>query len=211
MFFPFCRKRVSGSRNVNGTLPKTCICAEGCRRLFGVIAFIVWLYKQRWSIKWENVTVFPLQGFMFGKSGEILTMRLRSLSFRALLQQVWIMQWGCHESQMVFADLARYMLDFNCVIWRQEIQKHFSSTTNLEKNTTCLKISCHMELSSNSLVLKERHCKHAHFWHSNMHMVCSCLCVPRFLQDGQKFNLHLLKSYLFGYSNLNICTAIHIK
>ncbi|XP_010127954.1 PREDICTED: multidrug resistance protein 1-like, partial [Chlamydotis macqueenii] len=28
-----------------------------------------------------------IQGFMFGKSGEILTMRLRSLSFRALLQQ----------------------------------------------------------------------------------------------------------------------------
>ncbi|KAM7123898.1 ATP-dependent translocase ABCB1-like [Ciconia maguari] len=29
-----------------------------------------------------------IQGFMFGKSGETLTMRLRSLSFRALLQQV---------------------------------------------------------------------------------------------------------------------------
>ncbi|XP_009993265.1 PREDICTED: multidrug resistance protein 1-like [Chaetura pelagica] len=30
---------------------------------------------------------YIIQGFMFGKSGEILTMRLRSLSFRALLQQ----------------------------------------------------------------------------------------------------------------------------
>uniref|UniRef100_A0A663MQY4 ABC-type xenobiotic transporter n=1 Tax=Athene cunicularia TaxID=194338 RepID=A0A663MQY4_ATHCN len=35
-----------------------------------------------------DVAVLSLpQGFMFGKSGEILTMRLRSLSFRALLQQ----------------------------------------------------------------------------------------------------------------------------
>ncbi|KAH1178048.1 hypothetical protein KIL84_011750, partial [Mauremys mutica] len=28
-----------------------------------------------------------IQGFMFGKSGEVLTKRLRSLSFKALLQQ----------------------------------------------------------------------------------------------------------------------------
>ncbi|XP_009077778.1 PREDICTED: multidrug resistance protein 1-like, partial [Acanthisitta chloris] len=33
------------------------------------------------------LAAYIVQGFMFGKSGEILTMRLRSLSFRALLQQ----------------------------------------------------------------------------------------------------------------------------
>ncbi|XP_069716416.1 ATP-binding cassette sub-family B member 5 [Phaenicophaeus curvirostris] len=33
------------------------------------------------------LVAYIIQGFMFGKSGEILTMRLRSLSFRALLQQ----------------------------------------------------------------------------------------------------------------------------
>ncbi|NXB80580.1 MDR1 protein, partial [Donacobius atricapilla] len=33
------------------------------------------------------LTAYIIQGFMFGKSGETLTMRLRSLSFRALLQQ----------------------------------------------------------------------------------------------------------------------------
>ncbi|XP_061853387.1 ATP-binding cassette sub-family B member 5 [Colius striatus] len=33
------------------------------------------------------LAAYIIQGFMFGKSGEILTMRLRSLSFRALLQQ----------------------------------------------------------------------------------------------------------------------------
>ena len=120
---PFLWKnRVLGSRNVNGTLPKTYTCTEGCRRLFGVIAFIVWLYKQRWSIKWETVTVFSLQGFMFGKSGEILTMRLRSLSFKALLQQVWIIQQGYRESQMALAGLARYLYLFayNCAIWREK-------------------------------------------------------------------------------------------
>uniref|UniRef100_A0A8B9Q879 ABC-type xenobiotic transporter n=1 Tax=Apteryx owenii TaxID=8824 RepID=A0A8B9Q879_APTOW len=34
-----------------------------------------------------TLAAYIVQGFMFGKSGEILTMRLRSLSFRALLQQ----------------------------------------------------------------------------------------------------------------------------
>uniref|UniRef100_A0A663EMC8 ABC-type xenobiotic transporter n=1 Tax=Aquila chrysaetos chrysaetos TaxID=223781 RepID=A0A663EMC8_AQUCH len=34
-----------------------------------------------------TLAAYIIQGFMFGKSGEILTMRLRSLSFRALLQQ----------------------------------------------------------------------------------------------------------------------------
>ncbi|XP_068530257.1 ATP-binding cassette sub-family B member 5 isoform X3 [Anas acuta] len=34
-----------------------------------------------------TLVAYIIQGFMFGKSGEILTMRLRSLSFRALLQQ----------------------------------------------------------------------------------------------------------------------------
>uniref|UniRef100_A0A8C0EE26 ABC-type xenobiotic transporter n=1 Tax=Bubo bubo TaxID=30461 RepID=A0A8C0EE26_BUBBB len=34
-----------------------------------------------------TLATYIIQGFMFGKSGEILTMRLRSLSFRALLQQ----------------------------------------------------------------------------------------------------------------------------
>uniref|UniRef100_A0A663MRJ6 ABC-type xenobiotic transporter n=1 Tax=Athene cunicularia TaxID=194338 RepID=A0A663MRJ6_ATHCN len=34
-----------------------------------------------------TLTTYIIRGFMFGKSGEILTMRLRSLSFRALLQQ----------------------------------------------------------------------------------------------------------------------------
>nr|XP_013796795.1 PREDICTED: ATP-binding cassette sub-family B member 5 [Apteryx mantelli mantelli] len=34
-----------------------------------------------------TLATYVVQGFMFGKSGEILTMRLRSLSFRALLQQ----------------------------------------------------------------------------------------------------------------------------
>ncbi|NXU57527.1 MDR1 protein, partial [Turnix velox] len=34
-----------------------------------------------------TLVAYIVQGFMFGKSGEILTMRLRSLSFRALLQQ----------------------------------------------------------------------------------------------------------------------------
>ncbi|XP_010174504.2 multidrug resistance protein 1 [Antrostomus carolinensis] len=34
-----------------------------------------------------TLTAYIIQGFMFGKSGEILTKRLRSLSFRALLQQ----------------------------------------------------------------------------------------------------------------------------
>ncbi|NXM71059.1 MDR1 protein, partial [Serilophus lunatus] len=33
------------------------------------------------------LAAYIIQGFMFGKSGEILTMRLRSLSFKALLQQ----------------------------------------------------------------------------------------------------------------------------
>ncbi|XP_050174693.1 ATP-binding cassette sub-family B member 5 [Myiozetetes cayanensis] len=33
------------------------------------------------------LAAYIIQGFMFGKSGEMLTMRLRSLSFRALLQQ----------------------------------------------------------------------------------------------------------------------------
>ncbi|XP_072781681.1 ATP-binding cassette sub-family B member 5 isoform X2 [Taeniopygia guttata] len=33
------------------------------------------------------LSAYIIQGFMFGKSGETLTMRLRSLSFRALLQQ----------------------------------------------------------------------------------------------------------------------------
>ncbi|NXG50962.1 MDR1 protein, partial [Psilopogon haemacephalus] len=33
------------------------------------------------------LAAYIVQGFMFGKSGEILTMRLRSLSFKALLQQ----------------------------------------------------------------------------------------------------------------------------
>ncbi|XP_071661151.1 ATP-binding cassette sub-family B member 5 isoform X2 [Patagioenas fasciata] len=33
------------------------------------------------------LAAYIIQGFMFGKSGELLTMRLRSLSFRALLQQ----------------------------------------------------------------------------------------------------------------------------
>ncbi|NWT79045.1 MDR1 protein, partial [Lanius ludovicianus] len=33
------------------------------------------------------LVAYIIQGFMFGKSGEMLTMRLRSLSFRALLQQ----------------------------------------------------------------------------------------------------------------------------
>ncbi|XP_040520292.1 ATP-binding cassette sub-family B member 5 isoform X4 [Gallus gallus] len=34
-----------------------------------------------------TLATYIIQGFMFGKSGEILTMRLRSLSFKALLQQ----------------------------------------------------------------------------------------------------------------------------
>ncbi|NXH19197.1 MDR1 protein, partial [Bucco capensis] len=34
-----------------------------------------------------TLAAYIVQGFMFGKSGEMLTMRLRSLSFRALLQQ----------------------------------------------------------------------------------------------------------------------------
>ncbi|XP_071416991.1 ATP-binding cassette sub-family B member 5 isoform X3 [Pithys albifrons albifrons] len=34
-----------------------------------------------------TLAAYIIQGFMFGKSGEMLTMRLRSLSFRALLQQ----------------------------------------------------------------------------------------------------------------------------
>ncbi|XP_059674811.1 ATP-binding cassette sub-family B member 5 [Gavia stellata] len=34
-----------------------------------------------------TLAAYIIQGFMFGKSGEILTMRLRSLSFRALLHQ----------------------------------------------------------------------------------------------------------------------------
>ncbi|NXA35157.1 MDR1 protein, partial [Eudromia elegans] len=34
-----------------------------------------------------SLAAYVVQGFMFGKSGETLTMRLRSLSFRALLQQ----------------------------------------------------------------------------------------------------------------------------
>ncbi|XP_065484687.1 ATP-binding cassette sub-family B member 5 [Caloenas nicobarica] len=34
-----------------------------------------------------TLAAYIAQGFMFGKSGELLTMRLRSLSFRALLQQ----------------------------------------------------------------------------------------------------------------------------
>ncbi|KGL80184.1 Multidrug resistance protein 1, partial [Tinamus guttatus] len=34
-----------------------------------------------------TLAAYVVQGFMFGKSGETLTMRLRSLSFRALLQQ----------------------------------------------------------------------------------------------------------------------------
>ncbi|NXS57451.1 MDR1 protein, partial [Brachypteracias leptosomus] len=34
-----------------------------------------------------TLVAYIIQGFMFGKSGEMLTMRLRSLSFRALLQQ----------------------------------------------------------------------------------------------------------------------------
>ncbi|NXL87260.1 MDR1 protein, partial [Alectura lathami] len=34
-----------------------------------------------------TLATYIVQGFMFGKSGEILTMRLRSLSFKALLQQ----------------------------------------------------------------------------------------------------------------------------
>lgn len=55
---------------------------------------------------------FPPQGFMFGKSGELLTMRIRSLSFKALLQQVWIMQLVYHESQMAFADYYKVHIGF---------------------------------------------------------------------------------------------------
>lgn len=58
------------------------------------------------------------QGFMFGKSGEILTMRLRSLSFKALLQQVWIMQLGYHESQMAFANL--HGTHWGLILWSGE-------------------------------------------------------------------------------------------
>ncbi|GAB0184535.1 ATP-binding cassette sub-family B member 5 [Grus japonensis] len=51
-----------------------------------------------------TLAAYIIQGFTFGKSGEILTMRLRSLSFRALLQQVRIMQLGYRESQIAFTD-----------------------------------------------------------------------------------------------------------
>ncbi|KAH1177417.1 hypothetical protein KIL84_011119, partial [Mauremys mutica] len=42
-----------------------------------------------------------IQGFMFGKSGEVLTKRLRSLSFKALLQQVPASFLGQSDRQQI--------------------------------------------------------------------------------------------------------------
>uniref|UniRef100_A0A8D0GPQ2 Uncharacterized protein n=1 Tax=Sphenodon punctatus TaxID=8508 RepID=A0A8D0GPQ2_SPHPU len=65
-------------------------------KIIGVTTILMHVKSQNIIALWSSVYkinllcfVFPLypQGFMFGKSGETLTMRLRSLSFKALLQQ----------------------------------------------------------------------------------------------------------------------------
>ncbi|NXJ75962.1 MDR1 protein, partial [Trogon melanurus] len=56
-----------------------------------------------------TLAAYIIQGFMFGKSGEILTMRLRSLSFRALLQQE--MGWYDDQKNAVGVLLTRLATD----------------------------------------------------------------------------------------------------
>ncbi|NXP20086.1 MDR1 protein, partial [Scytalopus superciliaris] len=55
------------------------------------------------------LAAYIIQGFMFGKSGEILTMRLRSLSFKALLQQE--MGWYDDQKNAVGVLLTRLATD----------------------------------------------------------------------------------------------------
>ncbi|NWQ69564.1 MDR1 protein, partial [Neopipo cinnamomea] len=55
------------------------------------------------------LAAYIIQGFMFGKSGEMLTMRLRSLSFRALLQQE--MGWYDDQKNAVGVLLTRLATD----------------------------------------------------------------------------------------------------
>ncbi|XP_008944124.1 PREDICTED: multidrug resistance protein 1-like [Merops nubicus] len=56
-----------------------------------------------------TLAAYIIQGFMFGKSGEILTMRLRSLSFRALLQQE--VGWYDDQKNAVGVLLTRLAID----------------------------------------------------------------------------------------------------